>query len=138
MKENAFQAGLIKELKRKFPGSVVLKLDSSYIQGIPDLIILHGRTWAALECKKASNSPHRPNQDFWVKKLNTMSFARFIWPENKQEVIDAMVRSFKRFSERNSRTIQSKSRAVDKRQRSGRSSSKVLPLPSTSNRKRSA
>lgn len=35
MLENKFQANLIKELKRLFPGCIVMKNDASYIQGIP-------------------------------------------------------------------------------------------------------
>ena len=41
MLENKFQANLIKELKERFPGCIVMKSDSSYIQGIPDLLVLH-------------------------------------------------------------------------------------------------
>ena len=35
--ERDFQSKLIKELKNLFIGCIVMKLDSSYIQGIPDL-----------------------------------------------------------------------------------------------------
>ena len=38
--EREFQAKLIKELKEMFKGCLVMKLDSSYIQGIPDLLVL--------------------------------------------------------------------------------------------------
>ena len=40
MKENKFQADLKKELKSRFPGCIVTKLDSADIQGIPDLELL--------------------------------------------------------------------------------------------------
>lgn len=53
MLENKFQANLIKELKKLFPGCIVMKNDASYIQGIPDLLILYNDKWASLECKKA-------------------------------------------------------------------------------------
>ena len=52
MLESKFQSNLIKELKSMFPGCIVMKNDSSYIQGIPDLIVLHQDKWATLECKK--------------------------------------------------------------------------------------
>ena len=42
MLESSFQGQLIKELKKKFPGCIVTKNDSSYIQGIPDLTIHTG------------------------------------------------------------------------------------------------
>ena len=46
-KEREFQAKLIKEIKNKYPGCMVLKNDPNYIQGVPDLLILHGKRWAA-------------------------------------------------------------------------------------------
>ena len=82
MNENKFQASLIKEIKKRFPGSVVMKNDPTYIQGIPDLIILWNEKWAALECKKSAKSSKRPNQEYWVNKLAAMSFDAFIFPEN--------------------------------------------------------
>lgn len=93
-KENSFQAKLIKDLKSLFPGCVVLKNDSSYIQGIPDLLILFKNRWAALEIKRASNASHRPNQDFYVNKLNDMSYATFVSPENRNEVLNELQQTF--------------------------------------------
>ena len=94
MNENAFQAKLIKELKRRYPGCLVMKLDSSYIQGIPDLLILYKKHWATLECKKTEMSSVRPNQIYYVKLMNEMSFSRFICPENMEVVLHELQRSF--------------------------------------------
>lgn len=94
MKENKFQANLIKELNERFPGCVVLKNDPNYKQGIPDLSIFYKKKWAWLEVKKSEDSPHRPNQDVWVEQGNKMSFARFIYPENKEEVLDELQQTF--------------------------------------------
>ena len=99
-KESKFQSDLIKELKGKFPGCIVMKNDPNYIQGIPDLIILHGDRWASLECKKSSSAHHQPNQDYYVEKMNAMSFSAFIFPENKEEVLNDVERSFTRNQER--------------------------------------
>lgn len=85
--ENKFQADLIKELKNKYPDCIITKLDSSHIQGIPDLLVLRGRHWATLECKKNKKATHRPNQDYYVEKMDNMSFSRFIYPENKEDVL---------------------------------------------------
>lgn len=95
MLESKFQAGLIREIKNRFPGCVVMKNDPGYIQGIPDLVILYGDKWAALECKRSKNSAHRPNQDHWVEKLNDMSYAAFVCPENKEEVLDGIQEAFR-------------------------------------------
>ena len=92
--ENRYQAGLIKKLKKRFPDSVVTKLDSSHIQGIPDLLILNGDKWATLEVKKDEKASHRPNQEYYVNRMNEMSFSSFIYPENEQEVLDELSKSF--------------------------------------------
>ena len=92
--ERKFQAGLIKEIKNRFPGCMVLKNDPNYIQGVPDLLVLYKKHWASLECKRSSSSKHRPNQDYYVDKMNQMSFSRFIFPENKKEVLDDLEQTF--------------------------------------------
>lgn len=92
--ENVFQASLIRTIKNLLPGCIVLKLDPNYIQGIPDLLILYGFTWAALECKKTKDAPHRPNQDYYINAMNTMSFATFVYPENVQQVLEDMIKYF--------------------------------------------
>ena len=96
MLENKFQSNLIKEIKKLFPDCIVLKNDSSYIQGIPDLLILYKNKWASLELKKSATASHRPNQNYYVEKMNKMSFSRFIFPENKDEVLEDLARLFKR------------------------------------------
>ena len=86
-RESSFQSSLIQELQTIFPGCLILKLDANYIQGIPDLLILYGGKWAVLECKRSSEAIHQPNQDYYISILNEMSFARFIYPENREEVL---------------------------------------------------
>lgn len=95
MRENKFQSDLIKDLKALFPGCIVLKNDPNYIQGIPDLLILYGKKWATLECKKSHDAQVRPNQQYYVKRMNKMSFSRFIFPENKEEVLRELQSAFK-------------------------------------------
>ena len=87
MLESQFQARLIKKLEKIFPGCVVLITDPEYIQGIPDVIMLWGDQWAALECKKSENATIRPNQPYYVDLLDRMSFAAFIYPENEEEIL---------------------------------------------------
>lgn len=93
-KESAFQKGLINDLKKRFPGCMVLKNDPNYIQGIPDLLVLYEDRWAALECKKAKQASHQPNQDYYVERMNEMSFSRFVYPENKEIILDELQQSF--------------------------------------------
>lgn len=94
MKESEFQAKLIKELKKRFPGCVVLKNDPEYIQGFPDLTIFYNNHWAVLECKASDDAHHQPNQDFYISHLDEMSFGRFISPENKEEVLNDLQSAF--------------------------------------------
>lgn len=94
MLENKFKTGLVKDLKKRFPGCMVVHLDPNEIQGIPDILVLYKDRWAALEGKKTEKAQHRPNQDYYVAKMNEMSYASFIYPENKEEILDEMERSF--------------------------------------------
>ena len=90
MLENKFKTKLIDELEDMFPGCIVTHLDPNEIQGIPDLLILYGNKWAALEGKKTASASVRPNQTYYVDLMNKMSFASFIHPENKDEVLDEL------------------------------------------------
>ena len=94
MRENKYQSQLIKKIKDRFPDAIVLKNDSSYKQGIPDLTILWKDKWAALETKRSENASHRPNQDYYVDKMNDMSFSSFIFPENEERVLYELQQSF--------------------------------------------
>ena len=93
--ENKYQQGLRQRILDRFPGSIILKNDPNYIQGIPDLLVLYGPYWAMLEVKKETHAHHQPNQDYYVKKLNEMSFSSFIYPENEEVVLDGMERAFR-------------------------------------------
>lgn len=95
MKESKFQSNLIKRLKTMFVGCIVMKTDPNYIQGIPDVLILYKNKWAALECKKYLGARHQPNQSYFVDMMNKMSFSRFICPENEEEVLNELQRTFK-------------------------------------------
>ena len=95
IRENQFQAKLIRDLKAVFPGCVVLKNDANYLQGFPDLLILHNDKWAALECKREKEAHKQPNQEYYVNKLKEMSYASFICPENRNEVFDELQQTFR-------------------------------------------
>ena len=92
--ETKFEKKLVKELEKRFPGCMVLKNDANYIQGIPDRIVLYKNKWATLECKKDASASKRPNQEYYVEKMNEMSFSRIIFPENMEEVLDELQQAF--------------------------------------------
>ena len=94
MLERDFQAKLIKKIKNEYPGCIVMKTDPTYIQGLPDLIILYGNKWAALECKLSNKAHHQPNQDYYVEKMDDMSYAAFISPDNEFDVLEELFKHF--------------------------------------------
>ena len=90
--ESGFQDRLINKLKKLFPGCMVFKMDQ--IQGIPDLLVLYKDKWASLECKRSASAKRQPNQEYYVGKMNEMSFSRFVSPENKEKVLDELRQIF--------------------------------------------
>lgn len=91
-KESDFQADVIKMVEERFPGCYCVKQDTR--QGTPDLLVLHQKHWAMLENKIDENADHQPNQDWYVNHFNEMSFSAFVYPENVEEVLNEMERSF--------------------------------------------
>lgn len=88
--ENEFQGKLIAEIKRRFPGIIVLKNDEQYLNGIPDLTLLWQDRWAFLEVKRSLREDYEPLQEYYIKKANDMSFGSMICPENKVLVLDKL------------------------------------------------
>lgn len=97
--ERIFQANLIKKLKDIFPGCIVLKNDPNYLQGFPDLLVLYGEHWAALECKRFKTAPRRPNQEYYIDILGSMSYAAFVYPENEEEVLNDIQQALRPYGE---------------------------------------
>lgn len=93
MTEAKYQSELIKKLRLLFPDCIILKNDPGYLQGVPDLVIFHGDRYAFLEVKVSERAPVQPNQDYYVRKLNEMSFAAFIFPSNEEDVLCALERA---------------------------------------------
>lgn len=95
MAESSFQRFLLQKIRSMFPGCIILKNDPTYLQGIPDILILFENKWAALEVKASLNSPKRPNQRYYVQIMNEMSFAAFVCPENEEDVLYDLQQTFK-------------------------------------------
>ena len=96
--ESGFQDRLIAELQQQYPEAMIFKMDQ--VDGIPDLLILNGDKWASLECKRSKEDYKKSrvkqsNQDWYVDKMNEMSFSRFVYPENKEEVLRDLQHAFK-------------------------------------------
>lgn len=94
MLESRYQSDLIKKIKKMFPGCVIFKGNAAETQGVPDLTILYRHTWAMLEVKTSATAHQQPNQDYWVDHYDDMSFAAFIYPENEEEILNELQRTF--------------------------------------------
>lgn len=88
--ESRFQARLIRRLETEFPGAVIIKTDPNYIQGFPDLLFLQDSFWGALEAKRSRTSARQPNQEYWVQRLNLMSYGKFVYPGNLQHTLEEL------------------------------------------------
>lgn len=93
---DGFQADLIEELREMFPDAIILKNDANYLQGVPDVLVLHEDRWAALECKASADAIKQPNQGYYVGLMNAMSYASFVYPENRTEVLHDLCQTFGR------------------------------------------
>lgn len=100
--ESEFQKELMDEIKRTYPGCVVIKNDSGYIQGFPDWTILYEDKWAVLEAKRNRTAKKQPNQDYYVEKLNRMSYSSFVYPENREDVLNKLAKVFNKKERRRS------------------------------------
>jgi hypothetical protein len=94
MNESDYQGRIIARVKELLPNSIVIKNDSSYMPGIPDLLVLYHDKWAMLEVKLHPLSRHQANQDYYIELLDSMSFAAFIYPEVEEEVLYDLQCSF--------------------------------------------
>jgi hypothetical protein len=92
--EGKFKDLLHKEIEALFPGCIILIGNSACIQGIPDWVIFYENKYAFLEVKPSAVADKRPNQDWWVDKIDSMSFSSFIYPENKEEVLHDLQLAF--------------------------------------------
>lgn len=92
MLERDYQAQLIKRIENRFENCRVMINDPTLPgqQGIPDLTVFVGGRWALLEVKASEKSRLRPNQSWWVEKWGQITFCSFIYPENEEEVLDAL------------------------------------------------
>lgn len=93
--ENEYKRGLKDRIEARFIDCIVLKNDEQMIQGIPDMTILWGPRYAVLEVKRSADASFRPNQEHYLNKILGMGgIALVIYPENEEEVLDALQHAF--------------------------------------------
>lgn len=94
MLEAQFQRNVLARINRQFPLCTILKNDPAWQQGIPDILILFGNRWAMLEFKQTTSSARRANQEYFIDMFNQMSFARFVHPDNVEDVLHDLQQTF--------------------------------------------
>lgn len=93
--ENEYKRELKKRMEARFPGAIILKNDEQLLQGIFDMTMLWGPWYAAIEAKRDCEAPYQPNQLHYLGLVEEMGGLAFtIYPENEEEVLDAIQRSF--------------------------------------------
>ncbi len=93
-KEGVFKDSVLRDIQRRYPNAQITKQDPTYFQGIPDVVIFNEDKWAMLEFKRSSKASFQPNQEYYLDKFNKMSFARAIYPENREEVLNELYETF--------------------------------------------
>ena len=93
--EGDFKSKLIQRIENEFPGCIVTKLETDYKEGLPDVLVLHKNKWATLEAKKDKSEVTKPRrnkmqQDYYVATMDKMSFSRYVYPENQEEVLNEL------------------------------------------------
>lgn len=94
-KESSFKTGLYNEIRNRFPGTEVVPNDPGYVQGFPDATVYfpNGR-YFLLEGKRTSKAARQPNQDYYVNESPLSDNACFVYPENKEEILNELERRY--------------------------------------------
>lgn len=87
------------KLEELYPGCYLLLLDPSHKQGVPDVLMLWNGMWAAFEVKASKNAKRQPNQPWHVARMNEMSYAAFVYPENEEAVLHELQEVFQSFGD---------------------------------------
>lgn len=99
MQERDYQAYLIKKIRRDLLGSLILKNNAAYLQGVPDLTVFYGPRWGMLEVKIKEPRPgtddFEPNQEWYIQEFSTMSFCAVIFPKNEREVLRGLYKTLR-------------------------------------------
>lgn len=67
----------------------------TYVRSQPDLVILGpNMTWAALEFKRDKDADRQPMQEWHINRLKKKGYAGFVYPENREEVLDELEELF--------------------------------------------
>lgn len=73
-----------------FPDAIITHLDPNDIQGIPDLCMFVGNRYFMFETKRFTKASKRPNQQYYIDLFDEWSYARFVQPENMEDILDEL------------------------------------------------
>jgi hypothetical protein len=89
VKESKFEQDFCRRLRNVDKDVIVVKLTG--ISGIPDRIVLYHDKFVLLEFKRSKNASHRPLQDWYIDHFDGWGLARFVYPENGEEVFSEVL-----------------------------------------------
>lgn len=84
--EAKFQAKIISWLKKQGCLPIKYEQNATTKAGIPDIIFFKEGFWGALEVKKSKTAKFQPLQKEMIAKMDEMSWARAVYPENWDEI----------------------------------------------------
>ena len=95
-KESKFKTNLYKEIREECPGTEVIINDPTQLQGFPDATVLfpNGK-YMLLEGKREEDANRQPNQEYYVNQSPLAPNAHFVYPENKNEIMEKVKRRYK-------------------------------------------
>jgi len=94
MLEAKFKKEFKKDIEKRFPEIEIFEPNATSRRSSPDMLLLGETGWAALEFKRSINSSHQPNQDYNVSRLSKKGYASFIYPENREVVLNDLEELF--------------------------------------------
>ena len=88
--ETTFRTKFLKQFKILYPAADIHPNTGCGIQGYPDTSIKFNGKNAHLEFKASAKAKVQPNQRWYVEDLNQREFARFIYPENGDQIMEEL------------------------------------------------
>lgn len=88
--ERDFRKKFKGRLLKIFPDAIITHLDPNDIQGIPDICMFWRDRYFMFETKRFTKASKRPNQQYYIDLFDDWSYARFVQPENMEEVLNEL------------------------------------------------
>lgn len=84
--ESNLQSTILKWLKSKGCFACKMQQNATTKVGVADVFFCHKGFYGFLEIKQHKDSPRRPGQEAFIRKMDKWSFGRLVYKENWTEV----------------------------------------------------